>query len=145
MKTASFRPNACTFKEGLDRVKKARGGESHLGKIITSKDEDIISCLPKLEVSNIPNGFSKYQIPTFFEGGPGALFYVSVGAPGTKVPKHSHDEGDGIRYIVAGSIIFGDKELAAGDWMFIPKGVPYEFIVGRNGVTAFYCYQCCCA
>ena len=145
MPSAKFRPNACTFKEGLDRVKKSLGLGFGSDRIVTSKDAAIADAFSKLEISNVPDGFSKYQLPAFFDGGPGSLFYVSIGAPGVKVPRHSHDEGDGLRYIVAGSTMFKGMELASGDWMFIPKGVPYEFTVGRNGVTAFYCYQCCCA
>jgi hypothetical protein len=32
-----------------------------------------------------------------------------------------------------------DKELSAGDWMFIPEGQPYSFEVGRVGAIV-----CCC-
>ena len=53
--------------------------------------------------------------------------------PGTEVPEHSHDEGDGFRYIVSGSIIYNGQELlAAGDWMFIPKGKKIRYHGGRS-------------
>lgn len=61
------------------------------------------------------------------------------------MPNHSHDEGDGFRFIVSGSILFDGRELHAGDWMFIPKGKTYSFKVGRSGVGICYCYACCCA
>jgi hypothetical protein len=61
------------------------------------------------------------------------------------VPKHSHDEGDGIRIIMSGSIIYDGHELSGGDWMFIPKGVAYDFKVGPMGAALCYCYCCCCA
>ena len=71
--------------------------------------------------------------------------FISVGNPGTKVPRHIHKEGDGIRFIAGGSIIYNGQELVAGDWMFIPKGEAYEFQVGPYGATMGYCYACCCA
>lgn len=142
---SSFQPSTRTYAACLAELKEVRKRTGIAdGKIITSKDETVRQALDQLQASNIPGGFSKYQIPAFFEGGPGALFFVSVGAPGTEVPKHSHDEGDGLRFIIAGSIHYEGVELMAGDWMFIPKGMPYSFKVGVNGVTAFYCYQCCC-
>ena len=70
--------------------------------------------------------------------------FISVGAPGIKVPNHSHDEGAGIRFIMNGSITYKGKELTGGDWMYIPKGIEYEFEVGHLGVTMCYCYCCCC-
>jgi hypothetical protein len=33
------------------------------------------------------------------------------------------------------SIIFDGRELTAGDWMHIPKGVRYSFKVGPKGAT----------
>ena len=35
--------------------------------------------------------------------------------------------------------------LTGGGWMYIPKGVKYEFEVGPLGVLMCYCYCCCCA
>jgi hypothetical protein len=49
--------------------------------------------------------------------------FISIAEPGIKVGKHCHEEGDGIRFIAGGSIIFEGKELISGDWMFIPKGL----------------------
>ena len=44
-------------------------------------------------------------------------FFLSFAAPGIKVPEHSHDEGDGIRVILSGSLTYGGHQLTAGDWM----------------------------
>lgn len=144
---ATFTPNKLTFAQGIDRIKKALEtvGGSTPGKIVTSRDANADKLLDALMVSNIPSGFTKYQLPVYFTGGPGSQFFISIGAPNTEVPRHSHDEGDGIRFIMSGSIIFDGRELSAGDWMFIPKGQPYSFKVGKTGVGMCYCYQCCCA
>jgi quercetin dioxygenase-like cupin family protein len=75
---------------------------------------------------------------------PSQLF-LTIAAPETAAEEHSHDEGDGIRFITSGSIIYKGMELTAGDWMFIPKGEKYSFMTGRMGANMCYCYCCCCA
>ncbi len=140
-----FKPNSMTIAQGVQRVENAckRLGVDLAKEIITSKDSKIKSVVADLTVSNIPNGFTKFQLPVIFDGP--TQTYMSFGAPNTKVPLHSHDEGAGIRVIMFGSIFFKGHELTAGDWMYIPAGKDYEFEVGPMGVGAFYCYACCCA
>ncbi|MCV2883473.1 cupin domain-containing protein [Aestuariibacter sp. AA17] len=140
-----FKPNRLTFDQGLERIKKAyeKRGYSYPTKIVSSQDKAMKQLTADLEVDNVPEGFKKVQFPVFMEK-PSQLFY-SVGAPDTKVKRHSHDEGDGFRLIVGGSIIYKDQELKEGDWMFIPAGEPYEFDVGPSGAMICYCYCCCCA
>ena len=147
MDKQSFDPNQLTFEEGLQRLKNLiqRTPGFPKGKIVTSRDPAVRKSIESLNVTNVPDGFKKHQLPIFFEGGPGAQFFISVGNPDVEVPKHSHTEGDGFRFIATGSIIYEDVELTAGDWMFIPKGAPYSFRVGPAGATFCYCYQCCCA
>lgn len=143
----AFKPNALTFQEGIDRINKARQQHKFApgSGVVTSRDAAMKSLIGTLAVTNIPAGFKKWQLPVFFLGGPGTQFFISVGAPDTDVPQHSHDEGDGIRVIVSGSVIYNDVELTAGDWMFIPKGTPYALRAGETGAVICYCYQCCCA
>ena len=142
-----FTPNKLTFKQGIDRIKHALGQvkEFSVGEIVTSRDPGADKLLDLLKVDNIPGGFTKYQLPVYMLNGPGVQFFFSFGTPGTDVSEHSHDEGDGLRVITSGSIVWKGKHLTAGDWMFIPKGKPYAFKVGRQGVGMFYCYECCCA
>lgn len=146
MSTATaFKPNAMTFKEGVERLTAAaeKIGFDWQTRITTSRDPNAKSAVSLLRVANVPAGFTKFQLPVFMRQ-PSQLF-VSVGVPDTDVPEHSHDEGDGFRYIVAGSIIYDGKELAAGDWMYIPARKRYAFKVGPYGATMLYCYECCCA
>jgi quercetin dioxygenase-like cupin family protein len=142
---SQFKPNALTFDQGVQRVEAAnfKAGFKFKSKITTSKDKGAIAATEALLVSNVPGGFKKFQLPVLIDG-PSQIF-VSVGAPDAKVPSHSHDEGDGLRYIVSGSIIYEGKELTAGDWMYIPKGKKYSLQIGPKGATMFYCYRCCCA
>jgi hypothetical protein len=104
----SFNPNELTFAEGLERLKTLISQTSGfpVGKIVTSRDRAVEKSIESLKVTNVPTGFKKYQPPIFFEGGPGAQFFVSVGSPDVEVPEHSHDEGDGFRFIASGSIIW---------------------------------------
>jgi hypothetical protein len=94
-----------------------------------------------LPIRNVPEGFEKWQLPFVFDKG---LFFITHAKPGTKAAEHSHDEGDGIRFIVSGSIHYKDHELGPGDWMFIPAKVPYSFTAGPRGASMCYCYCCCC-
>jgi hypothetical protein len=140
----AFNPNASTLADCLARVTsiKKRLGMDH-GRIFTSRDVGQIWTDKESIVSNIPTGFYKVMLP-FATSGP-ATFYISSAGPGVKVPRHSHDEGDGIRLIISGSIVHEGKELLEGDWMYLPAKAQYEFVVGPRGVSMFYCYQCCCA
>jgi hypothetical protein len=140
-----FDPNRITFEQGIERIKKVVRDRLAKGDIVTSRDEGMEEIVDALQTDNVPDGFHKYQLPVYFADGPGAQFFISVGQPKTRVRRHSHDEGDGFRFIASGSIVYNDKELRGGDWMFIPKGAPYSFSVGDQGAVICYCYQCCCA
>lgn len=143
----AFDPNKMTFSQGIQRIKEAVANVElfRAKRIVTSRDAGVDKVLDSLRVKSVPTGFAKFQLPVYFEGGPGAQFFLSIGAPDTDVPRHSHDEGDGLRFVVSGSILHEGKELREGDWMFIPKGTPYTAKIGKHGATLFYCYQCCCA
>jgi hypothetical protein len=142
MKTR-FNPNRAKFEFGVDRVQKAlKNSGVSLTRITTSRNPEVKKVVSKLQVENIPKEFKKWQLPFIFEK---SQLYISIGNPDADVPLHSHNEGDGIRVIVSGSIKYGDLELTAGDWMFVPKGKKYSFQVGPTGAVMFYCYCCCCA
>ena len=131
-----------TFAEGLQRIRNATGA-GRGGGIVTSRDAGMNELLEKLSVRLDNPGFKKWQLPVALDG-TGAQFFVTVASPGASVGEHSHDEGDGLRYIVAGSIEYNGQELNSGDWMFIPKGARYSMKVGPMGASMFYCYQCSC-
>ena len=140
----SFNPNALTFDEGIARIKEAvESVELDTRRIVTSRDEASIKLKDVLETENIPDGFKKWQLPVYLDRA--CQLFISVGNPGTYVPPHSHDEGDGIRFIMGGSVIFEGQELTQGDWMFIPEGCPYSMEVGPHGALMCYCYCCSCA
>jgi len=141
---AEFNPNAKSLSACLELVASLsrRLGVDH-GRIFTSKDVPQIWSDEQSKISNIPDGFNKVILP--FSTPSAATFYISSAGPGVRVPRHSHDEGIGIRFIIAGSIIYGGKELAEGDWMYLPAGAKYDFVVGPRGVSMCYCYCCCCA
>lgn len=140
----SFNPNRSTLAKCIAQLKEL-GADAGIdrGRILTSQDVGKMGLNEKLDVENIPGGFRKSILPVFLEKA--STFYFSQGEAGADVPEHSHDEGDGLRVIMSGSIRYGDRELKAGDWMFLPAGQRYSFTVGDEGVSMFYCYSCCCA
>jgi hypothetical protein len=141
----TFNPNQVTFDEGLERIRDAaqRSGLSRGRGVITSRDAEAQEAQTLLTVSNVPGGFRKWQLPIYLDR-PSQLF-ITEADPNLLVPEHSHDEGDGIRFIAGGSIIFNGMELTAGDWMFVPAGARYSFKTGAMGALMCYCYCCCCA
>lgn len=140
-----FKPNSSSISDCLAAVQEARKKFGiNEDKIITSVDEEIARAQQSLETLNIPQGFKKWQLPVTLACSEVFLF-VTVAPPNEKVPKHSHDEGAGIRFIATGSIIYEGKRLTSGDWMYIPAGKEYEFQVGPHGALMCYCYCCCCA
>lgn len=142
---SGFNPNALSFEQGIERIRSAsrKADFDFSSKITTSLDAEAKSAMDELLVRNVPGGFKKFQLPFYMEKP--TQFFVSVGSPDTEVPEHSHNEGDGLRYIMSGSILYNGNELKAGDWMYIPAGEKYSIRVGSQGATMFYCYQCCCA
>ena len=133
-----------TFSQGEEKVKHAcaEAGLKIGSKIITSRDRNAVVAANLLSVDNIPGGFKKWQRPFVMDR---SQLFISIGSPDAKVPEHSHDEGDGIRFIMSGSIHYNGMELTAGDWMYIPKGAKYSMAVGALGAAMCYCYCCCCA
>lgn len=138
-----FNPNQLTFDQGLQRIQDVVGKNFTSDTIVTSRDMGMDEIVRKLNTDNVPEGFSKWQLPVSLDSP--SQFFLSFGAPNLSVPEHSHDEGDGMRIILHGSIEYDGRELGPGDWMFIPKGKAYQFNIGPKGVGMAYCYSCCCA
>jgi hypothetical protein len=141
----NFLPNKLSFEQGLARVQEAftKSGVKPPRGIFTSRDSAALATKDLLLTSNVPGGFKKWQLPFHLDGA--SQMFISIGSPDAEVPLHSHEEGDGVRFIMSGSILYGEQELTAGDWMYIPKGEKYKFKVGPVGVMQCYCYRCCCA
>ncbi len=142
---AEFDPNRQTFEQGLERIREAsaKAGFDPDKEIVTSRSKSAQYLKDQLKVSNVPDGFTKWQLPISFTCS--TLMFLSFGAPNKKVPRHMHKEGPGIRVIISGSMNYDGTELTAGDWMYIPAGQEYEFEVGPMGVGMCYCYCCSCA
>ncbi|MEN8651616.1 cupin domain-containing protein [Streptomyces sp. 21So2-11] len=145
MAKTKFDPNRKSFEQCTERIQQAvkDAGLRTDGRIVTSRDENVEEAVKALTVDNAPAGFHKWQLPVYLNK-PSHLF-ITVAEPGAKSSTHSHDEGDGIRFIASGSITYKGQELTTGDWMFIPAGVSYSFETGRFGAVMCYCYCCCCA
>ncbi len=135
-----------TFDQGLDRIRDAirkSGVKGFESRVVTSKDADVAKVIEMLSIDRLPKGFRKWQLPVAFAS-VGAQFFITNAEAGSRAAEHSHNNGDAMRVILTGSIRSNGVELKEGDWMFIPKDVPYSFEVGPRGVSMFYCYCCCC-
>ena len=139
-----FNPNQVSFYQGAIRVDSVvrKLGVDLRKKVLTSRDPEAQELRKLLPVTNVPKGFTKYQLPFVLSD---SQLFVTHAPAGAKVAEHSHDEGDGVRFIAQGSVIYKGTELAEGDWMFIPKGVRYSLEIGARGAVMCYCYCCCCA
>ncbi|MBC3193901.1 cupin domain-containing protein [Pseudonocardia sp. C8] len=145
MNDTGFDPNRSSLAACMERIQEAlkgHGRELNSG-IVTSRDEDARELRRELAIDNVPEGFRKYQLPVMLPEQ--SFMFITVADPDVESPAHSHDEGDGIRFIAGGSIIYDGSELVAGDWMFIPRGERYSFRTGPHGALMCYCYCCCCA
>lgn len=145
MEHSKFKPKEhLSFKQGAEKVTNAlkEAKVDIRSKIFTSRDAEAVALVNLLKVEEVPDGFKKWQLPIVLEE---SQLFISVGQPDINVPEHSHDEGDGIRFIMAGSVFYDGQELTAGDWMFIPKGKRYSMKTGPFGAMMCYCYCCCCA
>jgi hypothetical protein len=121
MTTARFDPNRSSLAACMERIQaalKGRGRELNVG-IVTSRDADAGELRRELAIDNVPYGFRKYQLPVTLPEQ--SFMFITVAEPDAESPTHSHEDGDGIRFIAGGSIIYNDTELIAGDWMFVPR------------------------
>lgn len=133
----SFEAGKADFKKAMDQA-----GLDPNAQVLTSKDEAAVRSMDYLKVKNVPTGFTKVQLP-FAQEQP-TNFYSTVGQPNAVVERHAHELGSGFRFLVKGSLVIDGKTLVAGDWMFIPKGIPYSYVVGSEGVEMMAGYECCC-
>ena len=87
-----------------------------------------------------PTGIMKHVVPVDISY---ANFLVITSVePGSKVHPHTHDEPQ-FRYVIHGSLSLNGKRYVAGDWVFVPAGIPYH-IETDEGYTTLGCYGVQC-
>jgi uncharacterized protein YegJ (DUF2314 family) len=119
-----------------DALKKLRVNMK--GRVVTSRDKGMDQVRLQLRRPDQPPGFESWQLPVKLDGP--AFFYITVASPGAVVPEHAH-ERDLLRMVISGSILIDDLELKPGDWMFVPKGVPYSYSAPFNpGAICWHSY-----
>jgi quercetin dioxygenase-like cupin family protein len=134
------KPFSDCIKSVEDALKAVGHGHPHGQKILTSRDKDAAQLRTALNRTNVPQGFSKWQLPYIITGASAA--FITVASAGAKVPSHDH-EGESDLLIVSGSIILnGHQELTSGDWAFIPANTAYSYEVGPMGAMLKRCYPC---
>jgi ChrR-like protein with cupin domain len=133
------------FSACVESVEKALKAVNHGyapgHQILTSRDKQAAQLRSILNSTNVPQGFSKWQLPYIITGESAA--FIAVASPGAKVPSHEH-EGESDLIVLSGSIIFNGQELTTGDWAFIPANTAYSYEVGPMGAVLKRKYRCCC-
>ncbi len=126
---------------GMRRVKDAlrKHGVRLSSRVVTSQDEGMQEALQELRRTTAPAGVEQWQLPVVFcpEGEGEVLMFVSRLEAGARVPTHSHDHAHA-RFILDGSVRYGDLELKRGDWMAVPAGVEYQLEAGPTGTLMCY-------
>ncbi|CAE6795707.1 hypothetical protein R70006_05063 [Paraburkholderia domus] len=87
-----------------------------------------------------PPGVKKAVIPVNIKEY--CMMVITEVGPNTSVRKHSHKEGI-VRYIINGTLLQSGVQYSAGDWVFVPPGVPYE-ITTKGGYKAMCLYRNYC-
>lgn len=131
-------------QEGVDRINNAlqrHGFGTGRDKILTSQDPNMDQVIKDLARTNMPPGWTSYQIPLFLLRTPPTFFFFQEAQPGAVLPNHSHAV-DQIRIVNYGGLVYGNVTLHAGEWMFIPANVSYTISASTNpgplGVTYMY-------
>ena len=82
---------------------------------------------PNYNVKEIPVDFSLIQ-----------RWYVKTFKAGLETPKHEHDSPS-FRYVLKGKIKVNDKTFGVGEWVFVPKNVPYTFKALEDAILLDAC------
>ena len=130
-------------QEGVQRINKAladHGFSTNRDQILTSQDPKMDLVIRDLASTNLPPGWTGYQIPIFLLQKPPTFFFYQEAEAGAELPGHSHGVNQ-IRIVVSGGMVFDDRTLHAGDWMFIPANVQYTIFAAKNpGLIVCYMY-----
>ena len=138
-----WKPNDSVIEgpPGKARIAEAlakRGVQVANDRVTTSRDPGIDDVRFDLGRPEMPPGFHSWQLPFIMEGP--LFFFITVAEPGAVVPTHEHKR-DLFRMVVSGSLTTNGIELKPGDWMYVPKGVPYSYSAALNpGVITCHCY-----
>ncbi|SRR5579872_167357 len=126
--------------KGVKRAKEAQQRHGvEAGGIITSRDRGVREAQDELKRTTLPPGFEQWQLPLALGPKEDAVAFITEGAAGSLIPKHSH-RCDLFRLVVRGSIKTAGRELRSGDWMYVREGEEYEIEVGPEACIIFHMY-----
>lgn len=125
---------------GIRRVRDAlrEAGVPESG-ITLSTDEAVRKAAQRLVSSHVPAGFSQHQIPAILAGSD-TMHFLTRAEPHADFPEHVHQDDDGLRLVIAGSITFRGTVLGPGDWFHVPRGEAYAFTAGDEGCLLYHVY-----
>jgi quercetin dioxygenase-like cupin family protein len=95
-------------------------------------DEQLAAGAPEIYMASAPGTDVRVAVRQTPEEGGFSILHVWFKGD-YPVPRHTHD-ADCLYYIVSGSAILGAQTLRTGDGFFIPKGAPYGYTAGPDGV-----------
>ena len=127
--------------KGVRRVMDAleKHGVRPRGGVLTSQDRGVEATRDDLRRTHMPAGFRQFQLPVVLGPDKNVLGFMTEGEPNSEIPEHSHGV-ELFRVVISGSVLYGDQELKAGDWMSVEAGSPYGFKSGDEGCIIFHMY-----
>ena len=120
---------------GVSRVVKAAKtlGVDLTKKVISSREQIGRLLMQKLRIKReVPKGLIRWQLPQAPDCRH-ALFFIDYLYPYTRIPKHQHKDNT-LHVVIFGSFVYETLEHTAGDWLYVPKKLPYSIISGAYGV-----------
>jgi anti-sigma factor ChrR (cupin superfamily) len=124
--------------KGAQRVREAlrQNKVQAANRITTSRDPGMAAARRTLKRTAMPTGVEQWQLPVP-QPLDNLMITITRMRPGVTVPTHSHKVWV-FRFIIQGSLKYGNKTLRAMDWMLVPPNQPYSITAGPEVCIILY-------
>jgi anti-sigma factor ChrR (cupin superfamily) len=105
-------------------------------RITTSRDPGMAAAQRALKRTGMPTGVQQWQLPVA-QPLDNLMITIVRMKPDAMVPMHAHKVWV-FRFIIQGSLKYGNRTLKPMDWMLVPPGQSYSITAGPDGCTILY-------